>query len=199
MIRTIFALLSTAITIYTILCFIRIILTWIPTLSYSKITRFLASICDPYLDLFKGIRWLVLGSFDFSSALALCLLGVASAMLTRFSYMGHFSIAALCSLIVDIAWNLASSILGLILLIFVIRLISMAIYKNEYNPVSPILQQLDYSITPLVHSIAKTFTGKRRTSYKNELIISTITLFVIQVIGTILFMNLSAIFNKIPF
>ena len=37
MIRTIFALLSTAITIYTILCFIRIILTWIPTLSYSKI------------------------------------------------------------------------------------------------------------------------------------------------------------------
>ena len=49
------ALISQIISIYSILCFARILLSWIPSLSYSKVTQFLAKICDPYLNLFRKL------------------------------------------------------------------------------------------------------------------------------------------------
>ena len=198
MLRHIFYILSYVISIYTFLCFIRIILTWIPGLSYSKFTRFMAAICDPYLNLFKGIRWLIIGSFDFSSALGLCVLGIMSTIFSRFSRMGMFSISSLVGLIIELAGSLLFTILNFLLFIFIVRLIIILIHKNEYNPQSPILQQLDYTLMPLAHNIAKMFTGKKRTSYRNELIISSITIFVIEIICSIVLSNIINLIRIIP-
>ena len=69
-----FQLLASVISFYTMVCFVRILLTWIPSAQYSKFGRILASICDPYLNLFRGLRFLRVGMFDLSPAVALCLL-----------------------------------------------------------------------------------------------------------------------------
>ena len=81
--RTIFSIVSFVVSVYALMCFLRILLTWVPSLSYSRFSRFLGKICDPYLNIFRGIKWLRLGSFDFSAALGLCILGVLATMLSR--------------------------------------------------------------------------------------------------------------------
>ena len=47
---------SVLISFYTLILFVRVILSWIPSLEYSKFGKVLAEICDPYLNLYKKIR-----------------------------------------------------------------------------------------------------------------------------------------------
>ena len=66
--------LSTFITIYTGLLFVRILLTWFPNISfYDQPFATLAQLTDPYLNLFRSIIP-PLGGMDLSPMLAIILL-----------------------------------------------------------------------------------------------------------------------------
>ncbi len=66
--------LSTFITIYTGLLFVRILLTWFPNISFQdQPFATLAQITDPYLNLFRSIIP-PLGGMDFSPMLAIIVL-----------------------------------------------------------------------------------------------------------------------------
>ena len=66
--------LSTFITIYTGLLFVRILLTWFPNISfYDQPFATLAQLTDPYLNLFRSIIP-PLGGMDFSPMLAIIIL-----------------------------------------------------------------------------------------------------------------------------
>ena len=69
-----------AVSLYTTLCIIRIIITWFPQINYSAFGRFLGALCDPYLNLFGRIP-LRLGAFDFTPMLAIGALSVLSSVL----------------------------------------------------------------------------------------------------------------------
>lgn len=185
----IFRIAASAVSIYAFLCFIRIILTWIPTLAYSPVARFLASICDPYLNLFRGMRFLRLGGIDLSPLLALGILEAVQMVLSGLG-TGHIvSIAYLVALFIQVAGQIVFAVLQFIAVVLIIRLIILFLQKqNSYNP---ILSQLDASISPIVYGIAKNFTGGRQPSYKTALIITIIALVVISfvfnlVLGTII-------------
>ena len=100
----IFTFLSTLVSIYTIMCFLRIIFTWIPSLSYSKAARFLAAVCDPYLNFFRRIRWLTIGNLDFSPALALCILGAGTSIFGSLARGHVFSFSRILIMIVEALW-----------------------------------------------------------------------------------------------
>jgi YggT family protein len=66
--------LSTFITIYTGLLFVRILLTWFPNISfYDQPFATLAQLTDPYLNLFRSIIP-PLGGMDLSPMLAIIIL-----------------------------------------------------------------------------------------------------------------------------
>lgn len=197
--QVVFRTIASLVSVYTFICFIRIILTWIPTLSYSKFTNILASITDPYLNLFRGIRWLRMGSFDFSPAVGLCLLSVASSLLAHFSRMARFSVGSILGMVTGLLWSLISSIISFILILFVVRLVIILIKKNDYYSGNPIMEQIDHSIAPLVHNISKLFTGGNKITYKTALIIASITLFVLQILGGFFFNWISALLASLPF
>lgn len=199
MMYKVFSILSTIVLVYTILCFLRILITWIPTISYSRFSRFLSRICDPYLNIFRRIRWLQLGAFDFSAALGLCILGVISSLLQGFSGRGVITFGIVCQMIVNLTWSVITSLISFLILILLIRLI-LLIVKGE-NPYyqSPILTQIDSSLAPLVNNISKTFTAGKRISYKSALIISIIALIIFTVIGSILISYLCKILGSLPF
>ena len=182
--RTIFSIVSFVVSVYALLCFLRILLTWIPSLSYSKFSRFLGKICDPYLNIFRGIRWLQLGSFDFSAALGLCILGVLASMLTGFAGKSVITIGFVLQMILQLAWSIVTSIVTFLIIILVVRLIVLFVRKGQYYS-SPILDQIDASISPLVYNIARTFTVGKKVSYTTALIIAIIALIAIIVLGSI--------------
>ena len=109
--RTIFSIVSFVVSVYALLCFLRILLTWVPALSYSHFSRFLGKVCDPYLNVFRGIKWLRLGSFDFSAALGLCILGVLATMLSNFAGRSTITLGFVGQMILQLAWSVITSII----------------------------------------------------------------------------------------
>lgn len=196
--QVILRLVSAAVSIYTLLCFIRILLTWIPNMGYNKFTLFLGKICDPYLNLFRGIKWLVWGSFDFTPAVALCILGLCSTILGNFATAGKITVGVFLSMILTLSWSIVTSILTFLVIIMVIRLIMIAVSKNTYGS-GPLLEALDRAVSSVALRISATFYGNKSISYKKSLIVSIIALIIFNVLGSIIINIITRLLTSLPF
>lgn len=171
-IARLFQILASLISFYTMLCFVRIFLTWIPGAQYSKFGQILSSLCDPYLNLFRGLRFLRVGMFDFSPAIALCVLIAVSSILGNLAVTKTFTLGGLLAIVLYLVWSVTSSILGFLILLLVIRLIVLLMRKDGYGS---IWDALDRSLNPIVFHMTSLFTRGKPTPYKNALIIATVT------------------------
>lgn len=192
-----FNLLASAFSLYSTICFIRIILTWIPGLSYSRFGQFLASVCDPYLNLFRGIRWLHFGSFDFSPALALCLLSAGNSICTGLAAGAYLSVRALLGMALNIIFTILDSLIIFILILFVVRLI-MIIVRGDNSSSGFVTDAIDRSICPIVYKVAKIFSLGRPMTYKLALIISCIVLVALKIGLTVCYSILFGIIIHLP-
>lgn len=179
---SIFRIIAAVLSLYNILCFVRIILTWIPGLSYSQIGNFLAKICDPYLNFFRRFRFLTFGSFDFSPALALCALGALSQIFSSLSQGYIMKISYLVALAVEIIWAIIDSLLIFLIILLAVRLIVLLVKGNDYYSRSPLMESLDRTLYPFVYGISKIFTLGRRIQYRTALIISILTILAVKIL-----------------
>lgn len=173
-------IISAFLSLYSLLCLLRIIITWIPNYSYSKPADILAQICDPYMNLFRGIKWLRFGSFDFSPALALCILGAGSQIFSSLANGGYINLQMILTIILEIFFSILSSLIFFLIILFAIRLILIMINRDSYNTSGFMANQIDSSISSIVYRIARTFAMGRRITYKAALIISIIALLFLQ-------------------
>lgn len=173
-------IISAFLSLYSLLCLFRIIITWIPNYSYSKPADILAQICDPYMNLFRGIKWLRFGSFDFSPALALCILGAGSQLFSSLANGGYINLQMILAMILGIFFSILSSLIFFLIILFAIRLILIMINRDSYNKSGFMANQIDSSISSIVYRIARTFAMGRRITYKAALIISIIALLFLQ-------------------
>lgn len=173
-------IISAFLSLYSLLCLLRIIITWIPNYSYSKPADILAQICNPYMNLFRGIKWLRFGSFDFSPALALCILGAGSQLFSSLANGGYINLQMILAMILGIFFSILSSLIFFLIILFAIRLILIMINRDSYNTSGFMANQIDSSISSIVYRIARTFAIGRRITYKAALIISIIALLFLQ-------------------
>ncbi|WP_443097955.1 YggT family protein [Treponema succinifaciens] len=173
-------IISAFLSLYSLLCLLRIIITWIPNYSYSKPADILAQICDPYMNLFRGIKWLRFGSFDFSPALALCILGAGSQLFSSLANGGYINLQMILAMILGIFFSILSSLIFFLIILFAVRLILIMINRDSYNTSGFMANQIDSSISSIVYRIARTFAMGRRITYKAALIISIIALLFLQ-------------------
>lgn len=173
-------IISAFLSLYSLLCLLRIIITWIPNYSYRKPADILAQICDPYMNLFRGIKWLRFGSFDFSPALALCILGAGSQLFSSLANGGYINLQMILAMILGIFFSILSSLIFFLIILFAIRLILIMINRDSYNTSGFMANQIDSSISSIVYRIARTFAMGRRITYKAALIISIIALLFLQ-------------------
>ncbi len=197
-INLIFKIISSALGIYFLLCTARIILTWIPGMEYNKVTRFLVKICDPYLNIFRGLRLLRIGSIDFSPALGLIILSGVSSCLSRATRIGRLSVGYLAETVIEILWTLIAAVLTFLAFLLCIRLLIL-ILKKDSGRQNPYLRQIDYSIGPFIHKVASIFTFNKRKTFKSELIITIIFLMITNILGTWLFNFLGNLLIRLPF
>lgn len=197
-ISLIIKLIAGVISAYTLLCFIRIILTWIPGAAYSGFGRFLSSVCDPYLNLFRRIRWLRFGNFDFTPAIAICILIALSTILGNFATTQTFSIGILLATLLSLAWSIFTSFIGFMIILLGIRLVVMLINKNS-NSQGTIWEQIDRSLSPFIFKITNIFSGGRPVSYKSALIAGIVSLIVMQIGGKFIIAFLASMLTRLPF
>ena len=182
--------LSGVISIYTLLCFVRIFITWIPNMQYTAFGRFLSSMCDPYLNLFRRIPFLRAGAIDFSPTLALLSLAALSSIMS----VERITISGILVMIVSLVWGCVQSILGFLILILVIRLIALLISRNYSSPFWDIL---DRTMTPFIYRIAGTFS-RTTLPFKTAIIISLVMLVLLTAGGNVVINLLVNVLRQIP-
>ncbi|MEE3313834.1 MAG: YggT family protein [Treponema sp.] len=192
--KLILMLVSAVISIYAVLCMIRIIITWIRSLSYSPFARFLAGVCDPYLNLFRGKRILCIAGLDFGPALGISILGAVAALISSIGRGGlHFGF--ILSMIISLAWSIAASIISFFILILVIRLIVFLIGKDN----DQFWDMVDGPINQISGAIIRPFSGGKPVPFKTRLIASIIILVVADIVGSLVIASICHLVGLIPF
>ena len=197
MIQTILSILAGVLSLYTLLCFIYILMSWFPGAKFTKLGHFMTSICEPYMGLFKKLSFLRIGNFDFSPIVSLGLLSLASAILAGIQRTGTIFFGGILGTIINSLWGIASSIIGIFTLLIFVRWIVLLINKGRTAYESG-WNQVDMLLNKMTYKIAGTFT-KKSMSYQTSLLLSWIILLVALGVGHFLILILVSLCYKLPF
>ena len=197
MIQTILSILAAALSLYTLLSFIYILMSWFPGAKFTKFGHFMTAVCEPYMGLFRKMSFLRIANIDFSPIVSLGLLSLASAILAGIQRTGRIFLGGILGTVLNSLWGIASSIMGIFTLLILIRWIVLLInkgrtsYESGWNQVDMILNKMSYKI-------AGTFS-KQTMSYQKSLLLSWIILLVTLVAGHILIDILVSLCYRMPF
>lgn len=197
MISTILSILSAIVTLYTLLCFIDIIMTWIPGAKFTSFGKFISSVCDPYMNFFSKFGWLRIGNIDFSPIISIGLLSLVSSILGGIQSTGRIYFGGILATIIYMIWNVFSSLLGIFFILVLIRWIVLLINHGRTSFDSG-WNQLDQVLNKITYRVAGTFT-KSSMSYQKSLLITWITFLVIMIAGRFLIAILCNLCNALPF
>ena len=187
--------LNFLISIYMMLIFVRIVLTWFSWLRDSPVRDFLARFTDPYINVFRRFAFLRIGHVDLSPMAAIVVLSLVNRFLTTLAFHGSITIGVTLALVLQAAWGLVSVILGFLIIVFILRLIAHFMRLNTYSPfwriVDSISQPVSYKINRLIF--------KDRIIHSTTAIIVSITsLFAAYLILRFLVLFVSGVLMGLP-
>ena len=175
------------------LCFVRIILSWIPQFSYSKVAEILEKICAPYLNLFRKIP-LQFANIDFSPIIALIVLSGISSILQTIAVLEKISLGVILAIIIQMVWAAISSILLLLIILLAVRLVVLLLNKDSIGFWSSV-DSLSYKIARYV---IKTFFKNKFVNIQTTTIIALVSMIILRLLGGFLFTILVNLFQGFP-
>jgi len=195
-IMSLIRLMAGIVSIYMILIFIRILLTWFRGVDFGKPYVFLCSICDPYLNWFRRFRIFRNSSIDFSPLIALAVLSVVHSILLSWGMTGRISIAGILVMLLNALWTVLSWVLGFFIVILFLRMIAFLGNSNIY---SPFWRFIDFIAQPVIYRISRIFFPTRITGYLFRIIFSIVVLLILGVLiwGVVQFG--SSLLSRLPF
>ena len=195
MVRSLLLTLRQIINAYLFLCFIKILLSWVPSAAYSSFGRVLSSICDPYLNWFRRFRFTRIGMVDFSPILSLGILSIAAQLITSILATGTISLWAVVVSIIQLIWSFVSFILNLLIIFLIIRL-GYDLFGSSNS--SPFWYNLDRFLSPV---IAKTtgFFQRKPLQYRTRLVLTIILILLLRIVLGLFFGSLVLQFQVIRF
>lgn len=193
----IFAVLSSVVSIYILLCFVRVMLTWFPGAEYSKIGRILSQMCDPYLNIFRRFRFLRFSSFDFTPAIAICVLMASQAFFSSLATGSAFRFSTILAMLVMLLGNIFTSLLGFLAVILLVRLIVYLAIGDGDSSYS-IWTVVDRSISPIIFRIAGLFFRGGSVSFMRALVTSLVTLVLFSLVISFTIRVLATFVSMIP-
>lgn len=181
MLRAFFYTCSSLLSLYSVICLIRILLSWLPQIEYSAAGQLLARVCDPYLNWFRRFRFTRLGMVDFSPILALGILSLGSMTFTMVAASGRISVGIVLGGFVQVIWSFFSFILTIVTLFLVARLVYDLIARQNRYRASPFWAMLDQFLNPPITYVTRLFFRGRTISYRLSLTITLASMLVLRV------------------
>ncbi len=192
---TLAKIVSSLVSLYMVLCIIRIFFSWIPSLTDTKWGKLIARLTDPYLNLFRGFSLFRTTAVDFSPIVALAVLSVLNNLFMTLSYAVRITLGFILSLLLDAAWSAISFVLGFFLVISVIRIIG---FLARIAVLHPLWQILDGIINPLLFRINKIIYRGRAVQYLQGLITGFVAVLVVRALGGFLVRLLTSLLMSLP-
>ncbi|WP_024653458.1 YggT family protein [Borrelia persica] len=179
--------------IYRILILIRILLSWFVSsgISTNAFFRFIYSTTEPFLSVFRRIRFFRFGIYDFSPVAALITLLIVERML---SY-GDYKLSTFIILFIIEVWGILRSIFVALIFFFVLRVIFLFLRLFDGTD---FMRSVDSLLVPLSFKIKNIVTDKHM-SYVISLIVaaSLLLAFIIICEQAVLAINILGVY--LPF
>ncbi len=160
---------------YSLLLFIRVILTWFNNPALDKPKQYLGAVVDPYLDKFRGFEWLRFGMLDFSPVLAFILLGLAIHITSALAAGQSVTIGLVFAVLLNDIWGFAAFFMNLIILMLIVFLVANLMGRNIMLGG---LNNLLYRITDRVMAIF----GQQSYHMTKGIIVSLVTILILRIL-----------------
>ena len=177
MVRSLLLTVRQLINAYLFLCFIKILLSWVPSAAYSSFGRVLSSICDPYLNWFRRFRFTRIGMVDFSPMLSLGVLSIAAQLITSILATGTISLWVVFVSIMQLIWSFIGFMLNLLIIFLIIRLV-YDLFGSSNS--SPFWYNLDKFLNPVIAKVTG-FFPRKPLQYRTRLILTILIILLARI------------------
>lgn len=195
-IRLTMQIVALALSIYSFIIFVRILLTWFQGADFGRVTEILARITDPYIAWFRRFDFLRIGGVDLSVIAALVTLWIVRSIAINIAYTGSVTFGIILAIVLNAVAGVFFFFLTLFLFLAVIRLLGSIFGANTSLRFWIVVDQL---IEPLVHRVVSPFARGKSVSYQNALIIFGVIDLVALLLGRFLVSLLSGLLQSLPF
>lgn len=196
MLQQIMRFVSTAISIYMLIIFVRIVMTWVQGASYGKAMHYLSRITDPYLNLFRGMKFLQIGYIDFSPIAAIIALSVVSNITTQIAYAGTVTVGRVLAFTLS---AIASAFFFFVFLFIIITAIRLAGIFLGANSTGRFWITLDRILQPLTFRLLERVGRSESLTYPQALMAFAAALLVVLLLGRFLVNMAVQALAQIPF
>ena len=180
---------------YLFLVSLRIVLGWFAPQSLGKAWDLLTAATDPYLALFRRIKFLRSTLFDFSPIAAILVLVVALDLVNQLLYYGRVTLGFFLASVLSAGWSGARFLLLLFLIVGLLRTIPLlfraAVGSNLWKVVDMIIQ-------PVVAWVMRLFRLAPRASYTQHLLLTLGVLFVAWLLGELIIHQIINLLQMLP-
>ncbi|MFP4429655.1 MAG: YggT family protein [Spirochaetota bacterium] len=183
MLQPVMRFLGAAISIYMVIILVRIVMTWFPGAVYGRTFEILQRITDPYLNLFRGARFLRIGYVDFSPLAAIILLSVLNNVVTTIGYTGKVSLGFVLATVVSAIASAISFFLTLFLILTAIRLLGTFIQSDSFGQ---FWMTLDRLLEPMSYRLSRSIIRDRELSYRMALTTMGVSILIVLFVGGLL-------------
>jgi YggT family protein len=164
--------------LYMILIFIRVMLTWFPGAQYGRVAGFLNSVTDPYLDWFRRFTFLRVANMDLSPIAGIAILSVANNIFLTIARFGRITVGIILSMLLSVIWSVASFILVFFIVILALRLAAYLTNRDVYHGFWRIVDQVS---APILYRINRILFGKRLVRYMTGITASLGVLLILRI------------------
>ena len=189
-------IVSSVLSVYMLLLFIRILLTWFSGASLGRPQELLKRVTDPYLNIFRRISFLRTARIDFSPFAAVISLVIVLNIVNTLRVYGQISLGIVLALIVSALWSAVFFILGFMTILIAVRLVSILIGRTSFNP---FWQTIDTLVNPILKFIQRVFFRGRQFTYKTALALGVLILASSAILGRVIVNLLVGLLQRLPF
>ncbi|MDR3302733.1 MAG: YggT family protein [Spirochaetaceae bacterium] len=183
MIRSLLSVFSGLLMLYSMLIFIRIVLTLFSSVHSGKLFIYVCRITDPYLFWFSRFKIFHVGNMDLSPIVAIVVLTIVNNVIGKIAETGTITIGFFLALLLSAVWQAVSYIFIFFILLVVLRLLAYLLSANIY---SSFWRLIDFASRPLIYTINRILFRNRIVNYFFGLLSATLTLVLLYAIVYIL-------------
>lgn len=197
MLHFLFTTIAAVLNLYSILCIVTIFMSWAPGLKFTSFGRFMTAITDPFLNIFRRMKFLTIGFVDFSPIIAIGVLELISSVFSHIANTGRIYLGGIIGSLIYMIWNLVSTILIIIALIVLVRWIVLLVnhgqtpYNSAWNQIDAFLEKISYKFSKIIM--------RKPVKYQTSLLVTWISCAVIYLAGRIIFGYILYFCSIIPF
>ena len=188
-------ILSFLVSIYMVIIFVRIMLTWFTGIASGGIQDFLAKITDPYLNWFRRFPILRMGFLDLSPIVALGVLSLVQRIFSTLAIYKTITIGIILAMVLQILWGAVSFILGFLIIMLILRLIAHFARVNTYSPFWRIIDTISQ---PVIFRINRILFRGRIVNFGIAVIVSAASLGIMYLLLKALVVLLSGVLIRLP-